>query len=53
MKLVEDIDERWKILKDAFGDPRVLINYELDSVKKLGPLSKLKDHQIIISRGIV
>ena len=41
VKLVEDIDEIWKILKEAFGDPKVLLNYELDCVRKLGLLCVL------------
>ena len=45
VKLVEDIDEIWKILKEAFGDPKVLLSYELACVKKLGPLSRIKENQ--------
>ena len=28
--LVDDIDDIWKDLKDAFWDPKVLLDYELD-----------------------
>ena len=35
VKFVEDLDEIWKILKEAFGDPKVLLNYEIDCVRKL------------------
>ena len=42
--LEEDLEEIWKTLKDAFGDPIVLLNNELASVNKLGPLDKIKNH---------
>ena len=45
VKLVENIDDIWKVLKDAYGDPKVLLNCELDNVRKLGSLAKIKDHQ--------
>ena len=45
VKWEEDLDKVWVTLKDAFGDTVVLLNNEFDGVKKLGPLSKIKDHQ--------
>ena len=45
VKLIEDIDEIWRTLKEAFGDPIFLLNNELDCVRKLGPLWKIKNHQ--------
>ena len=45
VKLVEDIDQIWKVLKDTFGDPKVLLNCELGCIRKLGPLWKIKDYR--------
>ena len=45
VKLIDDIEEVWKVLKDAYGDPKVLLSYELDNVRKLGSLTKIRDHQ--------
>ena len=47
VKLVDDMEEIWKILKDAYGDPKVLLDCELKVVRELGPLSKTKDPQDI------
>ena len=40
--VVEDIDEIWKVLKDAFGDPKVLLNCELGCVRMI------KDHRVLV-----
>ena len=45
VKLVEDIDEIWKVLKDTFGDPKVLLNCKLGCIRKLDPLRKIKDYR--------
>ena len=47
VKLVDDMEEIWKILKDAYGDPKVLLDCELKVVRELGPLSRTKDPQDI------
>ena len=33
-----------EVLKDTFGDPKVLLNCELGCIRKLGPLWKIKDY---------
>ena len=45
VKLKEDIADVWTALKEAFGDPVLLLNNELECVRKLGPLAKIRDHQ--------
>ena len=45
VKSIDDLDDIWKVLKEAFGDPKVLLNNELELVKKLGPLTRIKDNQ--------
>ena len=43
VKSLDSIEEMWKRLKRAYGDPKILLNNKLSSVQSIGPLWKIKD----------
>ena len=43
VKSLDSIEEMWKRLKRAYGDPKMLLNKKLLSVQSIGPLWKIKD----------
>ena len=36
---IRDIDYTWVMLKQAFGDPLTLLNYRMQSIRKMKPIS--------------
>ena len=43
VRTLDDIDEIWKRLRQAYGDTRMLLNKKLASVKDIGVLWRMKD----------
>ena len=48
VKNIEDINEIWDRLKDAFGDAELLLINKLKDVEKIGPIWKLRDKQKLV-----
>ena len=46
VKSLDSIDEMWKRLKKAYGDPKVLLDKKLTQVRKIGPLWKLSGERL-------
>ena len=42
---LDDIDEIWKRLRKAFGDPKTILSNLLSDVKQMGPIWKLKGNE--------
>ena len=43
VKSLDNIDEIWKRLKQAYGDPKVMLQMKMAEVERAGPLTKHKD----------
>ena len=46
VKCLDNIDEMWRRLKKAYGDPKVLLDKKLNQVRKIGPLWKLSGERL-------
>ena len=42
VKSIDDIDEVWKRLREAFGDPKIMLERKLGDIDKINSLSKMK-----------
>ena len=49
VRRVDNIDEIWKTLKSAYGDPKLLLKEKLSEINKISQLSKLKDTQRVVA----
>ena len=49
VKGLEDVDEIWKRLVSAYGDPKIMLTKKLDSINDLEQIWKMKDSEKVIS----
>ena len=48
VKNLENLEEIWARLKDAFGDPELLLRNKLENIETMGSIWKLRDKQKLV-----
>lgn len=49
VRSVDNIDQIWKRLKSAYGDPKLLLKKKLSETNKIRQLLKLKDTERVVA----